>query len=242
MEQVLLNGEFHVMGSLLKNSIVYIFQFILIFCILILIYAFVSSLINRRRTNILNDECDPEKYIEMLERLEEKSSKNERFLNILSINYAAGYMALGNYTKGKECLDKVDVKSLYKKGEDYLVYIINRIGCYYALGEMKEAEVLYETELVKLCPYAKQIRDSIQILIGERYYYLGNYEASYNHLKNLHIREFDKRQYLSVLYYLGKIELMRGEKETAVKRFEKVVKFGNQLGIAKQSREFLNQI
>ena len=126
--------------------------------------------------------------------------------------------------------------------EFLLVHTINLILCHYELGEIEEAEALYETSLVKLCPYSKRLKKTIEILIGERYYYLKKYDLSYKHLVKQLDYDLSKRQYLSVLYCLAQMDVINKDKELAIKRFKKIEKLGNKLWIAESSRNMLNDL
>jgi tetratricopeptide (TPR) repeat protein len=175
----------------------------------------------------------------MFEKLEKRRGKEPRIKSVLAINRAAGLIALGDFQIAKDYLEGIDTSYLSEKNGTYLAYTINLILCHYELGEIEKAEILYETNLVKLCPLGKRLQKSVEILIGERYYYLGKYELSYEHLNKLRNNDLDKRQYLGILYRLAQIEEMRGETEQAIKKFKKIAKLGNKLWIAKSSQEIL---
>lgn len=120
--------------------------------------------------------------------------------------------------------------------------LINLILCYYGLGEIEKAELLYETDLVQLCPITKRLKKCVEILIGERYYYLKNYDQSYEHLKKLLNYDLNKRQYLGVLYLLAQMDVINGATDQAIKRFKKIAKLGNKLFIARASQEMLLEL
>lgn len=107
------------------------------------------------------------------------------------------------------------------------------------MGEIEKAELLYETELIQLSPITKRLKKSVEILIGERYYYLKNYDQSYSLLKKLLNYDLNKRQYLGVLYLLAQMDVLNGSTDQAIKRFQKIAKLGNKLFIAKGSQEML---
>ena len=54
--------------------------------------------------------------------------------------------------------------------------------------------------------------------------------------------DLNKRQYLSVLYTLAKIDVMNGDIEQAVIKLQKVVKHGNKLYIVNESQEMLENL
>ena len=158
------------------------------------------------------------------------------------LSRAAGHILLGEYRVAKEYLHGINTSYLSEKDGSFLVFIINLIICHYELGESEDAELLYESYLVKLSPIGKRVRKSVEILIGERYYYLGKYDLSYQHLNKLLDFDLDPRQYLGILYRLALMDLRNGETEQAVKRLTKVVKHGNKLWIVKDSKKILGEM
>ena len=211
---------------------------ILITFVIVLICNIVAGyIIASLQIKALDSDCDPERFLKMMDKQEKRVGKKESIVMRLNINRAAAYMLLGNYQAAKEYLQGIEKSYLSEKNGSYLVYIINLILCYYELGDIEKAELLYETELVQLCPITKRLRKSVEILIGERYYYLKNYDQSYKHLKNLLNYDLDKRQYLGALYRLAQMDVLNGATELASKRFKKIAKLGNKLWIAKDSHE-----
>lgn len=190
----------------------------------------------------LDWDCDPGKFIESVSKQEKKSRKNERMLNHLAINQAAGYISLGNFATAKEYLKGIDLSYLSDKNGTLLAYSINMIICHYELGEIEQGEALYETNLVKLSSFEKSQRQSIDILVGDRYFHLKKYEESYRHLSKLLKEELSKRQHLCVLYRLAQMDVMNGDIDKATKRLNKIIKLGNKLWIVNASKELLEGI
>lgn len=220
----------------------------LIFIILItFFFLFLSQIAfliikNNKIRDVLDLDCDPEKYLELMDKQEKKNKKNERGLIYLDINRSAAYLSLGDVRKAKEYLDGVNTSFLSEKNGSYYVYTLNRIVCLYELEETEEAEKLYSTELVRLSPLDKRMKKSTEILIGERYFYLHQYKESYEYLKKLLNIDLEKRRYLSVLSRLAQMDLMNGERELAIEKYKKIAKYGYKLWIAKAAREVLKEM
>ncbi len=178
----------------------------------------------------------------MIDKQEKRRGKEPRIACRLAVNRAAAHLTMGNYQTAKEYLEGIDTSLLSEKDGSLLIYTINLILCLYELGNIEEAEQLFETNLVKLSPIGKRLRKSVELLIGERYYFLGKYDLSYEHLNKLCNRDLEQRQYLGVLFRLAQMELMKGETEQAIKKLKKVERFGNKLWITKASRDLLENI
>ncbi len=216
--------------------------FIITFIILMVCNYITGYIISTLKRKVLDSDCDPERFLKMIDKQEMRRGKEQRIVNRLDINRAAGHLCLGNIQIAKDYLDGIDTSYLSEKDGSYLAYTINLILCHYELGEIEKAEALYETNLIKLCPLGKRLQKSVEILIGERYYYLGKYDLSYEHLNKLRNSDLDKRQYLGILYRLAQMDIMKGEMEQAMKRLNKIVKFGNKLWIVKDSQDILKNI
>jgi tetratricopeptide (TPR) repeat protein len=197
---------------------------------------------NARFKKVLDWDCDPEKYLGMIDRQESKYRRNSRAAAILDINRAAAYLIMGDYNKALEYLNSIEESELSEKNDSCYVYTINRILCYYELGETEKAEALYETELVRLCPYGNRLKTSVEILVGERYFFLHKYKESYAYLKKLLSTDLHKRQYLGVLYRLALMDDINGEQEQARAKYKKIAKLGNKLWIAKDAGERLKKL
>jgi tetratricopeptide (TPR) repeat protein len=204
-----------------------------------LINLLTGYIISALQRKALDSDCDPERFLKMMDGLEKRRGKETRIVNRIAVNRAAGYMSLGNIRIAQEYLEGIDTSYLSEKDGSYLIYTINLILCYYELGELEKAENLYETNLVKLCPIGKRLQKSIEILIGERYYYLGKYDLSYEHLDKQLNFDLEKRQYLGILFRLAQMDIIKGETEQAIKKLKKIVKHGNKLGIVQSSLDIL---
>jgi tetratricopeptide (TPR) repeat protein len=178
----------------------------------------------------------------MMDKNEKRAGKKERIIAYITINRAAGHILLGDMKTAKVYLEEIDNSFLSEKNGTYLVYTLNLITCLYELGEIEKAEMLYENNMVRLSPIGKRLQTSVDILIGERYYYLEKYDMCYERLKNMLNHDLSKKQYLGILYRLAKIDLINGETDLAIKRFKKIAKLGNKLGIVKESREIISDL
>lgn len=194
---------------------------------------------NQYWNNLLDWKCEPQKYLKIMKKQLIHAKKNEAAQQSYQINIAVAHMCMGNYEDAKKQLLEIDETRLSEKTATLLVYTIDLIECYYRTGELAMAEKLYETNLVRLSPVNQRLKISVDLLIGERYYYLGSYDESYEYFKKLLTFDLKKRQYLTIQYWLARIELQKGEKASARKRLNKIVKLGNELGIVKEAQQML---
>lgn len=221
------------------NFFISLFLSFIILMIINYITAYIKDAFWRKS---LDTDCDPEKFLALILKQEKRFRRNERGLNHIAINRAAGYMVQGNFDIAKDILEGIDISYFSEKSLSLIAYHINLISCYYELGEIEKGEALYETSLVRLCPFGKRIKQAVDILVGERFFYLKRYEESYEYLSKLLKADLCKRQYLSIIFRLAQMDIINGEKEKAEKRLNKIVKLGNKLWIAAESKKLLKNI
>lgn len=206
-----------------------------------IIYYVIAIIRGKNRLHILDEVCDPEAFISLTINQKQRMKRNKKLQALLSIDEAVGYMLLDDYGIAKAILEETDKSYLLKWDSTLLVHTIDYIICCFEVGEIEEALELMNTKLLELSPYSKRIKRSVEILIGDRYYYLGRYDECYQHLSALLDIELSRRQHLGILYRLAQIDVLRGDDELAKKKYQKIAKFGNKLGIATEARKYLEK-
>lgn len=213
--------------------------------VMFIAFVFVITLYvckDKKRLNVLEWDCDPERYIHIMEKQLDKLENRQGSIQFTKVNIAAAEICLGKFELARQHLLEVDTSYFLGNSVSWLAYSINLATCYYETGEIEKAEELYTTNLVKYGAATKRLMNAVETLIGERLYYLGQYEASYQQLKKLLGFDLPKQQYLSILYRLALMDYQNGDTELAKKRFEKIVKLGNGLWIVGESRKMLEQM
>lgn len=201
---------------------------------------FLHAVINSRiNSKLLNEDCDPEKYLNKIMKSKKVYRKKPKYLAMISINEAVANILMGKFYEARQILDNIDQSYLSEKNGTLLTYMIDYISCCFELGDIDTALSLYNTQLPILTPFNKNLKRSIKILIGERYFFEENYDKSYESLNQLLDIELNRRTYLGILYRLAQIDRIRGDMEKARKKYTKIAQYGNKLWIAKQAKDFL---
>jgi hypothetical protein len=214
------------------------------FCIVAIelcLFFAVSIIRSYRMSQLLDEKCDPEKYLEKTLRQKDKLKRKPKLTALLTINEAAAYMLLGNFNKAENILSGIDKDNLSDKNGSYFTYLINSIICNYELGRIEEGDRIYEIELPPLILPGKKNKLTLQMLIGDRLYYKQRYDESYQHMAKLMDIELNRRQQVEILYRMAQIDALRGDYGAAFKKYRKVAKFGNKLWIAHKSEEILQE-
>jgi tetratricopeptide (TPR) repeat protein len=201
-----------------------------------IIYFVIAIIRSKILSYLLDEACDPQRYLKWIRKQEIVVERKPKLMAILSINKAAAYIVLGKFEVAREILDEIDKSYLSEKNSTLLVYTINYISCCYELGDIDKAQELFDTQISVLSPFNTRYKRSVNILIGDRYYFMGKYDQCYEHLKKLLDIDVSRRVYLSILYRLAQIDDIRGDVELAQKKYRKITKLGNRLWVAEQAR------
>lgn len=191
------------------------------------------------RSELLQTECDPEAFLKMTAELRAQSSNNAKMKSYLEIDEAVGQMTLGNFEAAKAILLSVDEQKLPTKYHIDLIHKMNLMYCHYELGEIEEAEFVYEDILPLLSVDDLHVQLTKEVLLAERAFFLGEYAESRVLIEPLMARALKKRTVLSLIYRLAQMAEIDGDMETAQKHYEQVAAEGNGLWIAAQSRNKL---
>lgn len=208
--------------------------------IVLAMYAAISIISHKKRISLLDDECNPEKFLYRTEKQQEITGKNPRAKAYLDIDRSAAMIASGNLEEAKEILLSIDKNLLSYKNGSLLVYTINLISCLYELGETERAEELFESQMPTLSPITKRMMLQVNMLMAERFFFLKKYGESREHFKRLWKEKLSKRKRLEILYRLAQMDELEGKTEDALKKYKKVADNGNKLWIAAKAREKLN--
>lgn len=189
---------------------------------------------------ILDEKCDPKRFLEIMNKQKKRFKRDKKMVNIAEYNCAVSYMLLGKTQEAKDCILGIDTDLFFANKKNAIIYVINLMLCYYELGEIEEAESLYEENLEKIRDNKCGLDKIVEILSGMRYYFLKQFDQSYEVLESLLSSELSTRLYLGVLFYLAKMDQQKGNVELAKNRFHEVAKKGNTLWIAQEAKQILN--
>lgn len=200
-------------------------------------YIIISYIRSKKRLSLLEEECDPEAFLERTEEQRAITGRNSRYNTYFDIDRAAGLITLGRFEEAKEILLSVDGSRLSRKNDTLLVYTINLILCFYELGEVTRAEELFETQIPTLPPINTRIVLAVNVLVGERFFFLGRYDESCKHFNGLLSQKLSKRTRIGIIYYLAQVEEKMGNITAAWEKYRQVAQEGNKLWIAEKARE-----
>ena len=229
-----------------------IFNYILIIS-LILVFEFLK--IDKRMyvyfyqkyMNILNEELDPEKFIEITQN-EYDRNKNKRYRNYMKLNLCAGYSSLEKVEEAYQNLKDIDLskKSLFKE-QDKILYYYNEALLLQGLERKEEAIVIYKEKVLKMMEKFKtkkgidETNATIEFLNGILFYENDTtkmIEILSKTLKKLSV----KRQVLVIKHLLANYKSKAGEMEEARKLYEEVIEKGNKLYIVEEAKEKLKKL
>lgn len=203
-------------------------------------YVIIALVKTHQRVGLLYRECDPQKFIEATEKNLKNAGKNQPFYASMQIDIAAGLIEQGKFREAKKKLTAIDRKYLSLTNGTLLAYTINLILCHYGLGEVKEAEALYESQLPLMAPVRKSMQLHIEILMAVRLYRLKRFEEAKEKCQELLGKKLEPIQRAHLHYVLGEMAELEGDFAAAKSNYEFVVRTGNQLWIVTQAQKKLD--
>jgi len=200
-------------------------------------YVIISIIRSKKRLSLLEDECDPEAFIESTEKQRAITGRDQKFNAYFDIDRAAGLITLGRFEEAKDILISVDKSRLSRKNDSLLVYTINMMTCLYEMGEITKAEELFETQIPNLAPINKRIVLATDLIVAQRFFYLKRYDESRKQFDKLINQKFSKRIRLEILYCLAQMDEEEGNEEAAMAKYSQIASEGNKLWISQKARE-----
>lgn len=228
-----------IMSILIKNIIV---AGVITFVIVITGYIIIAINRNKTRLNLLDEKCQPQAFIEATENQILITGKNHKYKTYLCIDKAAGLIVKGEFQEALDILNEIEKSSLSIKNGSLLAYTLNLIECLYELGDITQAEEIFETQIPLLAPVNRKMILAMEMLVAQRYYYLGKYDKSKDKFQQILKEKLSKRAGLEILFRLAQIDEIDGDIIHAKEKFIEVVEKGGELWVALQSRKHLEQI
>ena len=196
--------------------------------------------------NILDNELDPEKFIELTEN-EYNRNKNKKYRNYMKLNLVAGYSSSGKIETAYEKLKEVDLsKKLYRE-RNKILYYYNEALILNVLGKKEEATEIYNKELSEeIENIGKRKKDSeiynlVKALEGMLFH--GNDNEKMIEILNEALKKLKiKRQKLGFKYLLATYKEKAGKIEEAIELYKEVAENGNKLYIVQEAREKLKKL
>lgn len=194
------------------------------------------------RSELLQTECDPEAFMKMTAELKAQSASNAKMQSYLQIDEAVAQMTLGNFKQAKEMMLTVDASKLPTKYHIDLIHKMNLMYCHYELGEIEEAELVYEDLLPLLSVNDLHVQLTKEVLLAERAYFLEQYEEAKALITPLLEKELKKRTHLTLQYRMAQISEIEGDLPRAKVIYEKVAAEASKLWIGQCSKEKAEEI
>lgn len=218
----------------------YVLSAIITVIIVMLGYSILALSSQKKRLRILEEELDPEAFIEAIEKQRKITGKNKRINTFLNFDVVAGLISMGRYKEAKDVMEKIDIRYLSKWSGSLLAYYNNKMLLFYNSGEKHMADEIYEKKVRDFPLKTPNLKAIMNLILASKNFEDGNYEESkelYN--KYLSINN-SKRLELEILYIFAEIDEKQGKIEAAMEKYSRVAKEGNKLYIVSKAREKLN--
>ena len=218
----------------------------IIFLVLLMVNTGLWMYLYSNYMNVLDNELDPEKFIELTEN-EYNKNKNKKYRNYMKLNLSAGYSSAGKIETAYEKLKEVDLsKKLYRE-RNKILYYYNEALILNVLGKKEEATEIYNKELSEeIEKIGKRKKDSeiynlIKSLEGMLFHENDN-EKMIEILNEALKKTKTKRQNLGLKHLLAAYKEKAGKIEQAIELYKEVAENGNKLYIVQEAREKLKKL
>lgn len=218
----------------------------IIFLVLLMVNTGLWMYLYSNYMNVLDNELDPEKFIELTEN-EYNKNKNKKYRNYMKLNLSAGYSSAGKIETAYEKLKEVDLsKKLYRE-RNKILYFYNEALILNVLGKKEEATEIYNKELSEeIEKIGKRKKDSeiynlVKALEGMLFHENDN-EKMIEILNEALKKTKIKRQNLGLKHLLAAYKEKAGKIEEAIELYKEVAENGNKLYIVQEAKEKLENI
>ena len=218
----------------------------IIFLVLLMVNTGLWMYLYSNYMNVLDNELDPEKFIELTEN-EYNKNKNKKYRNYMKLNLSAGYSSAGKIETAYEKLKEVDLsKKLYRE-RNKILYYYNETLILNVLGKKEEATEIYNKELSEeIEKIGKRKKDSeiynlVKALEGMLFHENDN-EKMIEILNEALKKTKTKRQNLGLKHLLAEYKEKAGKIEEAIELYKEVAENGNKLYIVQEAKEKLENI
>ena len=218
----------------------------IIFLVLLMVNTGLWMYLYSNYMNILDNELDPEKFIELTEN-EYNKNKNKKYRNYMKLNLSAGYSSAGKIETAYEKLKEVDLsKKLYRE-QNKILYYYNEALILNVLGKKEEATEIYNKELSEeIEKIGKRKEDSeiynlVKALEGMLFHQNDN-EKMIEILNEALKKTKTKRQNLGLKHLLAAYKEKVGKIEEAMELYKEVIENGNKLYIVQEAKEKLGNL
>ena len=218
----------------------------IIFLVLLMVNIGLWMYLYSNYMNVLDNELDPEKFIELTEN-EYNKNKNKKYRNYMKLNLSAGYSSAGKIETAYEKLKEVDLsKKLYRE-RNKILYYYNEALILNVLGKKEEATEIYNKELSEeIEKIGKRKKDSeiynlVKALEGMLFHENDN-EKMIEILNEALKKTKTKRQNLGLKHLLAAYKEKEGKIEEAIELYKEVAENGNKLYIVQEAKEKLENI
>lgn len=193
------------------------------------------------RYKILEEDLDPEGFIEASHKAYKYAGDNREINNLLNIDYATAYISLGEYEKALEFLEKLDSKKLNKPRSLILIYYNLMIIVCGELGmDLEVSRAFEQAQAVE--PRDKASLEGLKIIRSNYYIVTGDYKEARKNLEDYRPRYISRRMELEILFDLARIDEQEGRIKEASLKYRQVYEGAGKLHIARMSRDALKKL
>lgn len=235
----------------LKDAVLCVVFGLLLFLVWIVLTTKMAANMARKNMrnviNILENDCDPEKYIGILQGMAKIPNK-EVFKNYLSLKICNGYIHMSKYNEAERMISGMaNAPAETMGGNNRYEYMRSRLAITIYQGEYEKAEEMIQA-LKDLHDAVRDEKTKRNITYQIKYYSAvmrmdqGNYDQAEEAMKELLDMATCTLQKVTAQSKLGELYAHFGKTEEAKEAFQYVIEHGNKLDAAVKAKEHLEKM
>lgn len=197
-------------------------------------YLFISLRRQKSRIRLLEEDCDPQAFIEATDKQYQITGKNKIAHVHLMIDKSAGLASMGRFQEALDLLLSLDIKRVKRSKMRRMVYYNNLMICYDGLDQQEIAKALYDSEFGVFSQNHSQYSLFKAVILFSKLRYEqfeDELQMRQNLIDELKTLKLTKRLALYLKLYESELSFQQGDVLSATAGLKEILENGNKLHI-----------
>lgn len=205
-------------------------------------YIIYSNIRQRKRCDLVEQDLDPEAFIEATKKQIRITGKNKQAYAILNHDLIVGLLSMRKYEEARNILDEINEQHLPKWNGSILSYYSIEMVLYSNAGDIDRAHEVYETKIRNYPIKILSESMTMDLILADKSLREKEYTISRELFNKVLKYTKSKRLKLEIYYSLAIIDEEEGKIEEAIKKYKKVADKGNKLHSSLLAKEKLKEL
>lgn len=205
-------------------------------------YIIYSNIRQKKRYDLLEQDLDPEAFIEATKKQMKITGKNKRAYALLNHDLIVGLLSMRKYEEARDVLDEINEAHLSKWNGSILNYYNVEMILYSNAGDMDRANEIYETKIRNYPIKLLNESMTMDLILADKSLREKEYNISRELFNKVLKNIKSKRLKLEIYHSLAIIDEEEGRIEEAIRKYKKVADKGNKLHLSFLAKEKLKEL